>query len=475
MLWIALNFPQLPLEAFPQLSARLDPWATSDGGKILVCNPAASARGVRPGMKLSAACALTPDLNHRARDLNSEVQVLEEIAQWAGQYTPSVSLQPPSGLLLEIEGSLKLLGGIKAILASIRHGCAHMGYTVECACAPTVAAAWLLARAGTGQVVSCKRLIESTIAPLPVTTLDCTPATREILAAIGAQSIADVLRLPREGVARRGGRELHEQLDRALGVLPEARRFYTAPPRFKAALELATEVTGTEALLFAIQRLITQLAGYLSARCAGVQHFNLMLSHSKAAPTAIEIGLVTPTRDAQRLLTLVRDRLAAHQLAAPVCRIGLEALDILALCGESGELLSDHTCVMEDWTQLVERLQARLGTQAVSGLAARSEHRPHRAWERTSPGTASARLHAKPRPLWLLEEPRPLAEIGAQPHYKNDPLALITGPERIESGWWDECDMKRDYFVARAPDYSTLWIYRERRRPGGWYLHGIFG
>jgi len=96
-------------------------------------------------MSLSAACALAPDLNYRPRDLKAETAALEHIAAWAGQFTPSVTLQPPCGLLLEIEGSLGLLGGIKKILESVRRGSAEMGYTLTLACAPTVAAAWLLA------------------------------------------------------------------------------------------------------------------------------------------------------------------------------------------------------------------------------------------------------------------------------------------------------------------------------------------
>jgi protein ImuB len=76
--------------------------------------------------------------------------------------------------------------------------------------------------------------------------------------------------------------------------------------------------------------------------------------------------------------------------------------------------------------------------------------------------------------LWLLAAPQPLREIAARPHYHQNALALVAGPERIESGWWDDDDVKRDYFVAQTPDHATLWIYRERRAPGGWYLHGVF-
>lgn len=460
---------------FPQASAQSGPWAVADGLAVAVCNPQAGARGVRRGMSLSAACALAPDLNYRPRDLTAEVAALDQIAAWAGQFTPSVTLQPPCGLLLEIEGSLGLLGGIRKILDSIRRGSAAMGYTLTLACAPTVAAAWLLARAGSEKLVTSKRAIETAIAPLPLTALDCSAQTLATLDAIGARAVGDLLQLPRNGLARRCGQQLLDQLDRALGVLPEARRFYAPPPHFAAALELGVEVAGTEALLFAARRLLTQFTGYLAARCAGVQHFNLVLMHEKHADTVLEIGLATPARDTGRFVTLVRERLAAHALAAPVHRLRLAADDILALAGDSGDLFPDHTHTSGDWAKLIERLRARLGADAVQGLSPRNEHRPEYAWQTIVPGGRVTQVPHKPRPLWLLAAPRPLKEIASKPHYRNGALALIAGPERIESGWWDGGGVKRDYFVAETPDHSILWIYCERRQPGGWYLHGIFG
>jgi protein ImuB len=47
----------------------------------------------------------------------------------------------------------------------------------------------------------------------------------------------------------------------------------------------------------------------------------------------------------------------------------------------------------------------------------------------------------------------------------------MTSAERIESGWWDGNDVGREYFVARNPVQSLLWIYRDVQ---GWYLHGFF-
>jgi protein ImuB len=133
--------------------------------------------------------------------------------------------------------------------------------------------------------------------------------------------------------------------------------------------------------------------------------------------------------------------------------------------------------------QLVERLQARLGAEAVRGLRLVPEHRPEINGDMplfSSPATRASTMSPKKeacphfsRPVWLLAEPQPL-EGGEQPRYEG-PLEIEEGPERIESGWWDGRDVRRDYYVARTPAGARLWIFRERRAPGGWFLHGVFG
>ena len=426
-------------------------------------------------MTVAAASALVPQLNHRPRDLGIETAALAAIAMWATQFTPVVSLEPPAGLLLEIEGSLKLLGGIDNILQSIERGLQDMGYTAAIACASTATAAWLLARNGGSRVAIGRSALEPVIAALPVTVLDCDAATRTTFAAIGAKRIGDLLRLPRDGLARRFGPRLLDTLDRALGKLPEARRSFTPPERFEVKLELAAEVTHSEALLFAAKRQLTQLAGFLAARRAGIQRFTLALLHEVQPPTVTEIGLVAPTRDVRHLIALTRERLAVLTLSAPVRALQLTAGDICALAAENYSLFRDGFNAQGEWQQFVERLRARLGQDAVYGIAARPDHRPEHAWYATQPGTRNVAIETRPRPLWLLDQPQPLRTIASKPHYRNDALALIAGPERIESGWWDGTDAKRDYFIAQTPACATLWIYRERREPCGWYLHGVFG
>ena len=82
-----------------------------------------------------------------------------------------------------------------------------------------------------------------------------------------------------------------------------------------------------------------------------------------------------------------------------------------------------------------------------------------------APAARAQGSSAPDRPCWLLPQPR---RIDA-------PRELLAGPERIESGWWDGADIKRDYYVASDGAGARLWIYRECTQQKRWFLHGLFG
>jgi protein ImuB len=73
----------------------------------------------------------------------------------------------------------------------------------------------------------------------------------------------------------------------------------------------------------------------------------------------------------------------------------------------------------------------------------------------------------------LLDPPQRLRNAGDLPALK-EPLTLLAGPERIESGWWDEKDVQRDYFVACDAAGVAFWVFRERDANKAWFLQGMF-
>ena len=472
-MWIAIRLPQLPLEIFLRGSSTPEPFALEERHRVFACDRKALARGVRTGMAVSAALALAPQLRIAPRDPAAETEALLGVAGWAAQFTPGVALEFPDCVLLEVSGSLKLFGGLEPLLSRLRGGLKEMGWSTALAVAPTPRAAFWIVLAGKREFIGSMAELEPALAALPAGIFCRNDETLAALEAIGVRTLGELRALPREGVARRFGQGLLDEIDRGLGRLPDPRIFFVPPARFRAAIELPAEVTQAEALLFAARRLIVQLAGFLAARSSGVQRFVLRLGHRNRAATEIAIGLVAPSRDAEHFTLLLRERLSGLALAEPVRELGLQADDLVPLAGSNLGLLLEQGKPPGDWGHLIERLRARLGAEAVRGIAGRAEHRPERAGAIAELGVKQMQLDFGERPFWLLDRPKPLAEINAVPHHDGR-LELLVGPERIESGWWDDDEVARDYFVARTQNEALVWIYRERHGEGGWYLHGVF-
>jgi protein ImuB len=476
MLWICLDFPDLPLAVFARADARGSPAVVSSVSHrpdVIVANAAARKRGIVPGLSIAAALALDAELAIHLRDERAEAAALKSIALWAGQWTPTVSIEPPGCVLLEVAGSLGYFGGLERLLEQINAGLVEIGFPGLIAVAPTAGAASLLARAGHERAVPDLAKVERALSSLSVALLAHAQEALDTLSAIGVHAIGELSALPRDGVARRFGQALLDEIDRALGRLPEACLPFVAPERYHGQLELSAPVEEAEALLFGARRLVVELVGFLQGRGAGVTRLRCDLVHEDEAPTSIVLGLKS-TRQVEHIMNVLRERLAREVLPDRVEAIRLVTEEIAPLTAKEDDFFA-ATKDAEAGAQLIERLRARLGEDAVRALALNADHRPERAWRweqaaTVSDATASARNDRGPspvRPLWLLPVPYALA-----PGPTGAALQLESGPERIESGWWDGNDVGRDYFVGRNARDEVLWLYRDRE--GEWFVHGVF-
>ena len=487
-LWIGLHFPDLPLAVFARADASESPAVTASASHrpdVLVANLAARKRGVVAGMSIAAALALDPELVVHLRDERAEGAALESIALWAGQWTSTATIEPPGCVLLEISGALRYFGGLERLISRIRVGLSDIGFAATIAAAPTAGAASLLARAGHEMAIEAQEAIEGALAGLRVDLLMQAREALPTFSGLGVDSIGQLVALPREGVARRFGQALLDEIDRAFARLPDARPLFIAPQRYEGQLELPAPVEEAEALLFGARRLIVELCGFLQGRGAGVTRLRFDLVHEEEAPTSIVVGL-RATRNVEHIMTVLRERLARQTLPDRVEAMRLVNDEIASLPGKDGDFFAADKNA-EAGTQLIERLRARLGESAVRALAVHSDHRPERGGSLTTAiadlvpvgesqqksvlGEPFDKLRANGsypvRPLWLLPEPYalPAGPAGAS-------LGLESGPERIESGWWDGEDIGRDYFVGRNERGEALWLYRDR--VGQWFVHGVF-
>ncbi len=432
-LWLAIRLPRLPLEV-------LSPSATEN-------NP----RALREALKALCAAAY----------------------QFSGTLTAQPRAPAPGHhtIWLEIGTSLRLFKGLEPLLVQLRASLARLGYSHAIGVAPTLEGASIAADAQLSPSQTPAELLAAlNSAPAALLALP-----EDVLAALegsGLVRIGQVLELPLDAMAMRFGYAVTDYCGRLTGRLADPRRWYRLPQRYRRRFEFDGEIESIETLLFPARRLLVEFQEYLVARDTGAQEFRLELEHEQAPPSVLAIGMGSASRDAAHFQVLLRERFERVELPAPVRAMTLAADRFLSPRVRQLDFLNPRGSEDEEWGALLDRLRARLGPETVRSLGLAADYRPEKSWC-SVPGVvvgaplrrdrAGADVATDPRrPLWLLPEPRPLA---AMPQ-------CVSGPERIEGGWWDGLDATRDYYVAQS-GAARLWVYRERGS-GSWFLQGLW-
>jgi len=505
MLWFALHLHALPLEAW---LCALDAGATErpscviDARRVLQANAAARAAGIEPGMSAATAASLVvpaataaslaAGLQAFARDPSREAAQVQRLALALARFTPNVVVQA-DGVLLEVSASLRLFHGARALWRAVHETAREGGVqSLRSAAAPTATAAAVLARAEPPSPALRRLPVAQRLDALPLPAAaeawGIEPRLVELLHGIGCRTLGDVRVLPRTGAQRRGAAPLLGAIARAHGEVADPQRWLELPRTFEQSLELAHRADDAAMLVFAMQRLVQPLAGWLAQQWLAAARLALVLRHETsirhAQPdTVVTLALADPSRDAAQITLLLRERLQRLELPAPVYAITLRLDEAVNHAGRATALWREAGAASgEDARALFDRLAARLGPERVTRPVLAADHRPERAMalQPVHEAVRASEIDAPsaPRPTWLLPAPQRLQEDATfgRPLHQGVPLGLASRAERIEAGWFDGELVSRDYHVAQAKDHRWLWVFRERRgAQSHWYLHGVFG
>jgi len=413
--------------------------------------------------------------------------LLQQLCLHAQTFTSFVSIEPPNALLLEIKGSVKLFGSLQRLHAEMDACWRQLALQAFSATAPSTLGALWLARAGDPLQIENVEALPGHLAKVPIACTAWDDELLQTLRAMGVTRLGELMRLPRAGLARRLHPAVVQELDIALARQPAPRRAFVPRERFRERCDFETEIEHVAYLEKALEPLIERCAQFLLKRQAGVQALQLRLRHRSVPPTRVQLGLASITSERRRLSDVLCQKLWRLELKAPVRGMELISGPLRGLSASSLDAFAElnRAGSRDSAPQLVERLRARLGEEAVYGVCLNPEHRPEAAWRRVHDLrlTAAPKVEegvidqGMPRPIWLLNEPLPLTKPE-----------LLQGPERIESGWWDGKGVARDYYVARQPagrpqgegqdgpspsQGIRLWVFQERHSKR-WYVHGVF-
>ncbi len=432
--------------------------------KIMACNSAATARGVEAGMALNSAYAVAPDLQVNDYIEDEQQTQLHQLALWTMRYSSWVTPRMPAFVLLEVKASLKLFGGLNALLKNIRASAHAMGLTLRIGVAPTAASASLFAYANIETPARSKSQMQRTLATIPVSYLSLDEFTQRSLRQSGIRSLQQLMDIPPAALTRRFGHQCTDLLYKLNGTLPEPCPAFTAPETFSQALDLPLEAPDTQALTFPLNRLLNALGGYAKAGDLGVRVLIITLYHYRHAPTEVALRFLAATADHHHLLSVAKERLANTVLPEPVTRIRIKATELAEIERDGKDLFQKSQAQPSSIQQVFDNLMARLGKENIYTAMPGDDHRPENAWLSALLESRQPPSEWPARPLWLLPKPVPASEN----------LSLATNAERIENGWWGNRDVRRDYYIAHNQSGSYFWVFRLRRDPQTIYIHGVF-
>ena len=261
---------------------------------------------------------------------------------WAGQWTSTISIEPPAMPAAGNSRLPRLFRWIASAARAHRTGLAALGFSAVIATAPTAGAASLLARAGRSDADRIGRVdLTPRLASLPLALLEqCAGRAGRRLTGIGVRTLGDLLALPRDGVARRFGQKLLDEIDRARGAIarsaPAVRRSraLSRPDRIAGAggRDRGAAVRG-------------QAPGGRARRfSAGTRRRRHALAlRPGARRRGADVDRDRPARDPRRSITcmnVLRERLSREQLPDRVEAIRLVSEEIAPLAAKEARLLS---------------------------------------------------------------------------------------------------------------------------------------
>lgn len=447
------------------------------------------------------ALAFQSATHFELHDPQADHQALRKLTAWCQRFSPRVALdeaEQPDSLLLDVTGCGPLFHGEEKLAEKTAREFRRGGYAATVAIADTIGVAWAVAHTlhvreratcivppGEQSEVLCRLGIEC---------LRLSAQAVELLHVFDIRRVGQLLTLPRAQLSARFKQEVVQRLDQALGNIPEL----LTPEGFEEPVEaswLFEPPTGDRRSIEAVLgKLLEQVLERLQPRRQGVQRLLCSLQTSGQEPVHVAIGLLKPSTSPGYLMEMMRLHFERMRIPAEVSSIDLRVTAAAPLELHQEHLFEEEKDRGKDFAALIERLSNRLGEQAVLRPMLWPDAQPELAY-RCEPWLRSERtrseLRALPtvtrpgpllRPTCLTSKPRPISVMSVIPggpplrfqwKGQNHLIAHYWGPERIETGWWREQDVHRDYYLVETTLGKRFWLFRTMRDER-WFLHGLF-
>ncbi|HMJ16460.1 MAG TPA: DNA polymerase Y family protein [Polyangiaceae bacterium] len=510
--------------------------AAKPTSRIAAANEEAYRFGIREDQTVAEACALFSGLKVRCVTHHDVHAALARVADIARAFGPTVSIESPDTIWIDVTGVAHLLGGERELAIELASRVRSIGHVTRVAVAsgPRLARAFAkwsaeTPRSGGEQVVVVEPAqTAERLARLPISALPLEPESSAWLVRLGVLSVGELAALPRAASAARLGKHAASILSLCEGLDPEPLVPHE-PPRVLVEHSTWEEgVDRVEALLFVLRGLAARMSARLAGRGEAAQKLVLGIEGdvsiaqlNGAKPhVELEFELVTPLWREQEILRVVAARLERQQLETPSVGLRLRAEALTSADGQQLDLsrvASGLTACrgLEQLPVLLAELQADIGKECVGVLSLVDSLRPEHKSELV-PALAARRTRTRRVPVkagktakrtqgvgadagarsisdrsvhtgWprapsrLLQRPVPLdavlrvgATLAIEEHLYS--IERIEFEQRLDAvEWWSRTAVARDYlrlWLGGAAGGLEAIVYVDRNT-GARFLHGI--
>ncbi len=464
-----------------------------DHGRMIVTatNVLAQKEGINIGMPVADARAIVPGLKVMDDKNGWSAKLLNSLAKFCIRYTPCVAIDEPDGLILDVTGCAHLWGGDLIYITTIIDRFKNFGYDVKAAIADTIGAAWAITRFHQSETVVQKEEQSYTLLFLSPAALRLQGDTVELLYNLGLKHIRTFIGMPRSVLKRRFGDHLLQRLDQALGYEEEMIQPVEEREPYHEWLpcpELILSRTGIE---IALQKLLEKLCSRLQQEQKGVRQVSFKCYRIDGKNQNLDIGTNRPSHDPKHIFKLFELKLDAIEPGLGIELFMLEANKVEELLPVQEKLWAASSGLNnKQISELMDRVANKIGTANIHRYLPAEHYWPERSIRLASSidetATTTWRMD-KTRPIQLLTQPARIEVTAPIPDYppmlfrykgKLHKIVKADGPERIETEWWIEEGLHRDYYSVEDEEGCRYWIFRLGHYAGdknpGWFIHGFF-
>lgn len=464
-LWTIIHAPHITVDALALSGSSPAIVIDADDPRqaVFATNEAARQLGIARGQTLASAKAICDRIIVRQRNTDAEQSLLKAAARAGYQVSDYVCLYSTDAVALETARSMRLFKGMSGIESAISIHMKKLDVHYRIQSAPTPRAAYWLAHSGNPVPELALTDLRGALRSFPIHFLTDNQAILKKFLNCGIRTLGDALKLPDKDATRRFGPKWRILLNQALGLEPEPlARYYPAEP-FECGLEFSASTMDVESVKTAGDQLLQQLESHLQSVDGVVDRVEFLLIQEEGFSVTVPIGCRRPVRQLSTLSSLMHEHFNRLSISRPALALRLKTQNILPATAVTLDLFGDTSAENNEWCDLLDQLEARIGTQGLVFPGATADHRPEYAIYPAQYNQVQD-IPGQPRPVWLLNKPQPINSAD---------LHIISDCERIEQGWFDR-DVRRDYYRARTESGALCWIFRDIHKDR-WYLHGWFG